>query len=591
MDEFHLLGDRSRGGRLEGTISRFTRLNPFARVLGLSATIGNRGELADWISGVEYGSDWRPAPLRWRIARYRKADEKPSLLVEEVLRNVRSGGKSLVFVQSRRRAEELGRRLQAAGLKAGHHHAGLAHPERHKVEAGFRSEDFEVVVCTSTLEMGLNLPARQVVLYDLQAFDGEDFRPLSTNSVWQRVGRAGRPGLDPEGEAILLAPTWDRQANRYQEGSFEPIQSRLSDSGALAEQVVAEVAGGLCRTLSQLKALFSHSLAARQGTLPDTGSVVEKMCEAGMLEQVQENEEKRGWVRLRATRLGKVAARHMLAPETVLLLRRVLESGQELSFYDLLLVAASAPDCEPVLPVDFEELDALASSVSREVSYVLRLSRTQIAELLGVDGKRLLSALKMAVVVRVWTRTSDAAEVADEYDCYPFEVNRLRESFERLLLAACAVLGRAEGDVQSLLASDIPSLRERLCTLGHMVSSGIDESAATLALIDGIGAKLARRLQEAGMFDIEDLAVAEPEELSSVRGVSEERAERWISAAADIIQSRPASAYKENGSSASLALVCWPSGIDPYRLRRALDLSVEKAASDIYTVTGGLSPT
>src|SRR3712207_7912876 len=57
-----------------------------------------------------------------------------------------------------------------------------------------------------------------------------------------------------------------------------------------------------------------------------------------MLEEVQEQEEGgQRWLRLRATRLGKVAARHMLAPETVLLLRRVLGSGMELSFYDLLL--------------------------------------------------------------------------------------------------------------------------------------------------------------------------------------------------------------------------------------------------------------
>lgn len=188
VDELHLLGDRHRGGRLEGAISRLRRLNPFVRLLGLSATLGNRGELADWFDGVEYGSDWRPVPLEWRIVRYRKADEKPEMLVGEVERNVCRGGKSLVFVQSRRRAEELGRKLQASGLRADHHHAGLSHTERSLVESRFRDSEVDVLVATSTLEMGLNLPVRQVILYDVQEFDGIDFRPLSTNSVWNLEG-------------------------------------------------------------------------------------------------------------------------------------------------------------------------------------------------------------------------------------------------------------------------------------------------------------------------------------------------------------------------------------------------------------------
>src|SRR5262249_57696642 len=131
-----------------------------------------------------------------------------------------AGGKSLVFVQSRRRAEELSRALSGLGLRASHHHAGLAHSERRKVEQGFRGAAIDLLVATATLEMGLNLPVRQVVLHDLQAFDGVEFRPLTTATVWQRAGRAGRPGLDPEGEAVLFAPTWDREASRYPLGQF-----------------------------------------------------------------------------------------------------------------------------------------------------------------------------------------------------------------------------------------------------------------------------------------------------------------------------------------------------------------------------------
>ena len=590
VDEFHLLGDRHRGGRLEGTISRLRRLNPFARLLGLSATLGNRHELTEWLGGVEYGSDWRPVPIKWRVARYRQANEKPGILTGEVKRNVAVGGRSLVFVQSRRRAEELGRQLRISGLRAGHHHAGLSRPERNAIEGRLRSGELDVLVSTSTLEMGLNLPVRQVVLYDTQAFDGVDFRPLSTNSVWQRVGRAGRPGLDSEGEAVLLAPTWDRDVGRYPEGRFEPIRSGFADSRVLAEQVVAEVASGLSRTPLQLESVFAQSLAARQKTLPEVGSVIEEMREAGMLRERTEHEGQGGKMHFRATRLGHVASRHLLAPATIIRFRRMLESEKEPTFLDLLLLAASSPDCDPVLPVDFEELDALASDFSQERTYSLRQRRDDIAEQLGVDGKRLLSALKMALVARAWTRSSDVREVAERYGCYPFEVTRLRESLQRLLLAMSAILEDPEDKSEQHDGDrEFVELRERLHALYRMMVGGLDEAAATLTLVVGIGPKTARRLVEADVEDIEDLALAAPADLSTIPGVSLERAKRWVIEAEDLVRTRSAFRYREIGPVAGLRPLGWPPKVDPYRLRRALDLSVV-ADGDGYLVAGGLEP-
>jgi helicase len=125
VDELHLLGDRGRGARLEGALLRVRRLNPFLRVLGLSATLGNRSELAEWLNGVHFGSEWRPISVTWRCVRYQRATDKPRILREVVDGCLSSGGQSLVFVQSRRRAEELARELIESGVAAGHHHAGL----------------------------------------------------------------------------------------------------------------------------------------------------------------------------------------------------------------------------------------------------------------------------------------------------------------------------------------------------------------------------------------------------------------------------------------------------------------------------------
>jgi helicase len=84
VDELHLLGEPNRGARLEGAILRMRRLNPFVRLIGLSATLGNIAELAAWLDGIFYLSSWRPVPLTWRIVHFRTATEKPQLLLEQI---------------------------------------------------------------------------------------------------------------------------------------------------------------------------------------------------------------------------------------------------------------------------------------------------------------------------------------------------------------------------------------------------------------------------------------------------------------------------------------------------------------------------
>lgn len=590
VDELHLLADPYRGPRLEGAITRMRRLNPFVRFLGLSATLGNRTELADWLGGVEYISTWRPIPIKWRVVRYRKATDKPQILAQHVMRNVGRGGKSLVFVQSRRRAEQLSTYLRDKGLRAHHHHAGLVHERRQVIEAGFRAHEIDVLVATATLEMGLNLPVRQVVLYDLQQFDGQDFRPLTIQTVWQRAGRAGRPGLDDSGEVVLLAPIWDQYVGRYERGVFEPVLSGLASLRPLVEQILIEVATGMSQDSHQVRTAMEQSLAMRQGLLPEVDKVIWQMSEADMLRLVEEEHR----LRLKATRLGHIAVRHFLLPSSIVLFKRMLDGTQAYSFFDLLLIAAASEDCQPILPVDFEELDALAHALACERSFLLQLPSGEIAGKLGIGGKRLLSALKIALVVRAWTRLGDADLVAVEYGCYAFEVLRLAESIERLLIAMRAVHCDPEAAKQPddtvVGESNTVQLGAMLQALASMVRAGLDETAVSLTLIKGIGTTLARRLKAAGITDVEALGLAEVADVAQIRGVSEQRAQRWISVAESLTDSHSAYHFRDAGPRVNLLPPGWPAEIDPYRLRRALDLTVSGPDGAIYGVSGGLEP-
>ena len=599
VDEIHLLGDRQRGPRLEGTLSRIRRLNPFLRVLGLSATLGNRAELADWLGGIEYHSTWRSVPLTWRTRRFRKAEEKPGILLEEVSRCLRSGGQSLVFVQSRRRAEHLAAELSRHGLNAAHHHAGLDAEARGTCEAAFRSGALRVLVSTGTLEMGLNLPVRQVILYDLQAFDGNEFSPLPVNTVWQRAGRAGRLGLDTEGEVVLLAPSWDRNPDHYARGRFEPVRSGLVEPKVLAEQILVEVASGLCRDMEQLQRATTHSLATLQGQRLPFSPCLQTMLESGMLAEIPDEREPARRL-LKATRLGRIAVRQLLAPESVLHLARQVQGPDQsqLTFFDLLLIAATTNDCEPLLPADFEELDALAAQVAREPSHLLQGPNAAVAKRLGVGGRRLLAAVKTALVARAWTRCGDASQTAEPFGCYPYEVRRLAESLQRILTALVAILSppadrTAEEDSATPphpSPDDLVPLPERSRALLAMVTHGVNEEVVTLTYVPGIGGTLARRLHAAGVEDIESLAQADPGQLAALRGISAARAERWIEEATELIPQQSAWRLREYGSTAATVPADWPASVDPYRLGRARELRVMHEAPDRFRVSGGLEP-
>jgi helicase len=583
VDEFHLLGDRGRGGRLEGAICRLRRLNPFVRFLCLSATLGNRSELAHWLGGVEYASDWRPIELTWSIELFRKASDKPRLLSEVVQRNIQDGGRSLVFVQSRRRAEQLVAHLQDDGMKAGFHHAGLTYEKRRRTEGRFREGELDVLVATATLEMGLNMPARQVVLYDLQQFNGKEFAPLPCRNVWQRGGRAGRPGLDDRGEVVLMAPAWDRTAASYLRGVFEPIQSSLNDPRVLAEQIIAEVSGRYARDETQLHRVLASSLAAHQNRLTNVDATVQEMLAAGMLTDEEEDEDAiapEGL--LRVTRLGRVACRHMLLPATVRQLRDFLINIPTPTYFDLLLVLAATEDAEPILPVDFEELPFLQARLAGIPSELLTRGLDQLKRRTETDGKRLLAAVKMALVMLDWSRTGDAEGTAECHGCYAFEITRLTESLSRQLLAMGAV-ARFTDDVKESTCRSIELLR-------HMVEHGLSSRAATLTLVKGIGGVWARKLLGIGISDLQELADADPAVLIALPGLKWKRAQEWRDAARELVEQAdfPNEELPELAFEASD--MTRPSSVDPYRLRRAMDLRVVVLDDTRWHVTGGLEP-
>jgi ATP-dependent RNA helicase HelY len=102
----------------------------------------------------------------------------------------------------------LGYDIWLAGIEAGvaAHHAGLVPPMKEAVEEAFAAGLLKMVFATETLALGINMPARSVVIEKLSKFTGEHHEFLTPGEYTQLAGRAGRRGIDDVGYVVVL---WD----------------------------------------------------------------------------------------------------------------------------------------------------------------------------------------------------------------------------------------------------------------------------------------------------------------------------------------------------------------------------------------------
>ena len=368
-DEVHLVNDRNRGPTLEVTLAKLRRINPGLQVVALSATVGNAGEIADWLDAALVDSDWRPIDLRMGV-HYGNAitfddgsqrevpvegkRQTPALVGD----TLDEGGSTLVFVNSRRNAEAAARRLkdvtgerlsgeERAELReladeiegvsdtetsrdlartvregAAFHHAGLASDHRSLVEEAFRARLVKCVCATPTLAAGVNTPSRRVVVRDWQRYDGSygGMKPLDVLEVHQMMGRAGRPGLDPYGEAVLLASDYDTRDElfeRYVWADPEPVRSKLAAEPALRTHLLATIASGFAHTRSGLLDFLDRTLYATQtddaGRLERVADTVLDYLEANDF-LTRERADDTDDTRLKATGLGHTVSRLYLDP-------------------------------------------------------------------------------------------------------------------------------------------------------------------------------------------------------------------------------------------------------------------------------------
>ena len=339
LDEIHFLDDRDRGTVWEEVL---IYLPNTVKILGLSATLSNRDEFAEWLSEVRgekvlvVEQDERAVPLEiWIgnremgmvqpkefIAEYthwKKRNKAASAPARRAPRAGRGGAKQgrnrerlpttrhmelvrmldqreelpmLYFVFSRKLTEMFARRLGERVSESflsdeeeerlddilkevyeevgdavldrdlrdlyrcgiAFHHAGLHVQLKSLVERLYEQKLIKVLYTTTTFALGINMPARSVVLDDLEHYDGHGVNPMSVRGFMQMAGRAGRRGMDESGTVVVRMdfqgiPKLEPHLQRYLRGESEPVASSFNLSFNSLIQLVERHGRAACRPI------------------------------------------------------------------------------------------------------------------------------------------------------------------------------------------------------------------------------------------------------------------------------------------------------------------------------------------------------
>uniref|UniRef100_A0A672NTU3 Helicase, POLQ like n=1 Tax=Sinocyclocheilus grahami TaxID=75366 RepID=A0A672NTU3_SINGR len=321
QEKLHMLGDGSRGAILEMTLSKILYMSKSTQIIGMSATLGNVGDLQTFMKAENYTNDFRPVELKEYVKikdsiyevdpreetcfsfsrlldfKYSSGMQKmdPDRIIA-LATEVIPHQSCLIFCATKKNCENLAgmicKYLNKEFLKhkeaekatllgelknsgngslcpvlqktvpfgLAYHHSGLTSDERKLVEEAYSSGVLCLLTCTSTLAAGINLPARRVILRS--PYVAAEF--LKRSQYKQMVGRAGRAGIDAMGESILILQ--DKDINMLLSAPMEKCYSNLLHDGGrgLLSLVLSLIGLKITTTVEQVRDFMKGTLLSVQ---------------------------------------------------------------------------------------------------------------------------------------------------------------------------------------------------------------------------------------------------------------------------------------------------------------------------------------
>ncbi|XP_017346765.1 probable ATP-dependent DNA helicase HFM1 [Ictalurus punctatus] len=294
IDEIHVVKDVTRGATLEVMVSRMKTMQSYRmaedphsktcmRFVAVSATIPNLQDISEWLSDesgpatcLKMDESHRPVKLRKVVLgfpcannqnefkfdlslNYKMAsiiqtysDQKPTLVFCSTRKGVQQSAAVLAkdtrFIMSidhRQRLMKYANSILDTKLRdlimcgVGYHHAGVSVSDRKLVEDAFTVGDLPVLFTTSTLAMGVNLPAHLVVIKSTMHYVGGACEEYSEADMLQMIGRAGRPQFDTSATAVIMTRSQTRDKYLQLVSGSETIESSLHTN--LVEHLNAEI--------------------------------------------------------------------------------------------------------------------------------------------------------------------------------------------------------------------------------------------------------------------------------------------------------------------------------------------------------------
>ncbi|HPC11349.1 MAG TPA: DEAD/DEAH box helicase, partial [candidate division Zixibacteria bacterium] len=508
VDEIQTVSEPGRGAVLERLLTcvRASAYRP--GLLGLSAVIGEgekaAGRLAEWLEAGLVVESSRPVDLLRGVAaegafRYRSfnsgreasepfvlAREPGGDLFESLIERLREEpGSTIVFLKSRRETVEAAMRLAGAvGWPAAEqgtaelaeeepsalnrilrrvmargvafHNADLSPRQRRAVEESFARREVRVIFATTTLAMGVDLPADTVYLETVKYTGGRrDARPALVpvsraefDNMAGRAGRAARAEVRP-GRAVALAQSefegdilWE---NYIASGEYTSVRSAF-DSMPLADWALHVLATGLAADAAGLAAVYRRSLRAvtePEAPPPDFEAVLDLLTREGVA-----GREPDGLVR--PTPDGETAVQTGLTCAQAVHYTRRLRESRPAEEFGWLALALSGPDWE--LPAGLLSRQELADNgplrrLYRRCDHWLASARVLIGQPggRGLTEYRTAGALKAALLLEQWRRMTPVRELEEEFRVHAGQIMAIGDTAAHLLSGIAGLLDNLDG--------------------------------------------------------------------------------------------------------------------------------------------------
>jgi len=251
IDEVHELAEDKRGVQLTVALERLLEVvkSEFQRV-GLSATIGDPEKVAKFVAGEHRSIKTILAPLPksykytveflvpqdqdYDLAQKLRTTPEAAARIRRMSDLVNQHTSTLIFVNSRTNAEMLGHKFNQLTSNIAVHHGSLSKEERSLIEDKFKTKVLKAIVCTSTLELGIDIGHVDLVIQYLS--------PRQVGSLIQRVGRSGHR-LDLVSKGIIVTAFPDDTlegivaVQQAYKNRLEPLRIHENALDVLAHQV------------------------------------------------------------------------------------------------------------------------------------------------------------------------------------------------------------------------------------------------------------------------------------------------------------------------------------------------------------------